>query len=102
MSIGILSGRWHHHEMNDDAMTETPIDREISNELARIRAREEVIPFLGEILTVAEVEFRPLPEEMRTIIQSSADFVSIAPGADSTWLNLEAEDAGRRRCRSGS
>ena len=78
--------------MNDNAMTETPIDREISTELARIRVREEVIPFLGEMLTVAEVEFRPLPDEMRAIIQSSPDFVSIVPGAGSTWLNIEGED----------
>ncbi len=74
-------------------MTGTPIDREVSTELARIRVSEEVIPFFDQILTVAEVEFRPLPDEIRMIIQSSADFVSIVPGAPSTWLHLEANEA---------
>ncbi len=54
--------------------------------------REEFIPFLGRMLAVDEVSFRPLPDEMRSIIQDSPDYVSIIPGAPSTWLNLETED----------
>lgn len=55
--------------------------------------REEFIPFLGRMLAVDEVSFRPLPDEMRSIIQGSPDYVSIIPGAPSTWLNLETPDA---------
>lgn len=79
--------------MNGSAMTETPIDREFSAELARIRLGEDVVPFLDQILTVSEVEFRPLPDEMRAIIQSSNDFVSIVPGSPSTWLHIEGDGA---------
>jgi hypothetical protein len=70
----------------------TPIQQEIAAELQRITAREEFIPFLGQLLPVSEVQFSPLPDEMWRIIENSPDYVSIAPGRQSTWLNLETDD----------
>jgi hypothetical protein len=70
----------------------SPIERELGAELQRIQTREEFIPFLGQLLAVDEVEFRPLPDDMRLIIQSSPDYVSIVPGQQSTWLNVETDD----------
>jgi len=71
----------------------SPIEREVSAELKRIRAREEIIPFLGQLLSAEEAIFRPLPAEMRQIIEGSSDFSALRPGSPSTWLQLEGDDA---------
>jgi hypothetical protein len=71
----------------------TPLERDVAAELSRIRASEDLVPFLGRLLAASEVAFVPLPDEMRAIIQSSPDFVSISPGARATWLQLETDGA---------
>lgn len=58
---------------------------------ARVREQYEVVPFLLGTFPVDELEFRPLPPDMRSIIEASPDFVEPEPGRP-TMLLLESEE----------
>lgn len=64
---------------------------EIARELAIIRSTDDVIPYMMEQVFAAEVEFRPLPADMLSIIRSSPDFRELVPGGRPTRLQFAAK-----------
>jgi hypothetical protein len=69
------------------------LDVELADALRPIRARQDIVPFLGRWLSVSEAEFRLLPDDMLAILSRSPDFSHLVPGNDPTALQLETDGA---------
>ena len=68
----------------------------IDDELARItdglRTGHDVLPFMAGLHVAQTLSLRPLPEEMRKMLESSDDYQAPAPGAGPVWLQIAGPD----------
>jgi hypothetical protein len=68
-----------------------PLSDELAALLSRLRREHDILPFLEQMLPVADVRLAPLPAPMMEQLRTSPDFTSIRPG-EPVWLALAAPD----------
>jgi len=71
--------------MNPDA-------EELHVVMARLKAEHDVLPFMQQMGPAAEMNLRPFPPEMESILHRSGDFQTPAPGHEPVWLQIGAGD----------
>lgn len=70
------------------------IDDELARITADLRGGHDVLPFMAGLHGAQSLSLRPLPEEMRQVLESSDDYQSPAPGAGPVWLQITGPDDG--------
>jgi hypothetical protein len=61
---------------------------------AQLREGHDVLPFMTSLHAAHSLSFRPLPDEMRAVLEGSADYQAPAPGTGPVWLQIAGEDEG--------
>jgi len=82
-----------------DFASETPeqetmstLDTELDARLSELARNHDVAPFMAAWFSMAEMQFRPLPEEMLEILAQSGDYRDLGPGVSPTWLQIASGD----------
>ena len=64
---------------------------ELEEVLASLKKREDIVPYMDRLMSVAEIDLRPLPGEMLEVIKQSPDFRALVAGQHPTLLQIESE-----------
>jgi hypothetical protein len=59
---------------------------------AKLRNEHDVLPFMTGLYAAKLLAFRPLPNEMRVVLEGSADYQSPAPGTGPIWLQIAVQN----------
>jgi hypothetical protein len=70
------------------------IDDELAGITADLRRGHDVLPFMAGLHAAQSLSLRPLPDEMRQVLESSDDYQSPAPGAGPVWFQIAGPDDG--------
>lgn len=60
--------------------------------MAQVLSGHDVVPFMAQMLPAADAIFQPLPLDMLEVLRLSADYQSIRPGEQPTWLQIATDD----------
>ena len=68
------------------------LSKELEGVLAQVLSGHDVVPFMAQMLPAADAIFQPLPLDMLEVLRLSADYQSIRPGEQPTWLQIATDD----------
>lgn len=58
----------------------------------RLSREHDMLPFMTGLHPVGTLGFRPLPHEMRVLLEATPDYQSPAPGQGPVWLMIASAD----------
>jgi hypothetical protein len=67
------------------------LEAELNGILLSLRRRQDIVPFMDRLISISEIDLRPLPVEMYEVIRQSPDFRELIAGQPPTILQIEAE-----------
>jgi len=70
------------------------IDEELAGITARLKGEHDMLPFMKGLHAAPSLSLRPLPDEMRQVLEQSEDYHSPAPGEGPVWFQIAGPDDG--------
>lgn len=67
------------------------LERELGDVLTNIRRGHDVVPFMERMLSASDIRLTIMPDDMMHLLEGSADFRPLVPGAAPTWFQVSAE-----------
>ncbi|MEG3166442.1 hypothetical protein U1701_17820 [Sphingomonas sp. PB2P19] len=61
---------------------------ELTSVMARLRSGHDVLPFMTSHYPVADMQPRPMPDDMQALLEAAPDYQAVHPGLGPVWLQI--------------
>lgn len=61
---------------------------ELTDIMARLRSGHDVLPFMTSHYPVADMQPRPMPDDMQALLEAAPDYQAVDPGRGPVWLQI--------------
>lgn len=62
--------------------------QELTGIMARLRSGHDVLPFMTSHYPVADMQPRPMPDDMQALLEAAPDYQAVDPGRGPVWLQI--------------
>jgi len=69
-----------------------PDETELAEVYLRLKAQHDTLPFMTKLYPVNGMRLTLLPDDIRSVIESSPDYSPITPGQGAVWLQFSSGD----------
>jgi len=65
---------------------------ELGGLMARLRSGHDVLPFMTSHYPVADMQLRPMPDDMQALLEAAPDYQTVDPGRGPVWLQIASDN----------
>lgn len=65
---------------------------ELAGIMARLRSGHDVLPFMTSHYPVADMQPRPMPDDMQVLLEAAPDYQAVDSGRGPVWLQIASDN----------